>query len=103
MLTITTEDAMDSKSPDVWHLVFEQTPPVLRWVLGVLTLGVFTLAGVLYRLNRESMNQVHKRVDRLEVRMTDQNIETNRLLLQIAQNTHRSSHPGDYDVQEGSH
>ncbi len=78
---------MDSKSPDVWQLVFDQTPAVIRWVLGLLTVGMFTLAGVLYRLHRDALTQVHQRVDRLEARIAAQNVETNRLLFEIARNT----------------
>lgn len=59
-----------SSSPDVWSLIFEQTPLLLRWVLGVLTLGIFTLAGMLWRWNRADLQrveqQVHARMDRVE-------------------------------------
>ena len=40
------------KDPDIWALIFEQTPQALRWVLGVATLGVFTLLSILYRWHR---------------------------------------------------
>ncbi|SDO72193.1 hypothetical protein SAMN04487957_110123 [Halomonas shengliensis] len=79
---------LDPKDPvDVWQLVFEQTPAVLRWVLGVLTMGIFTLAGVLYRWHRDDLKEVHVRMDRLEKRMEERHAETNRLLLQISNNT----------------
>lgn len=74
---------------DVWELIFMQTPAVLRWVLGVLTLGIFTLAGVLYRWHREDMRQVNERIDRLEHTMDVRHQETNRLLFEIAQNTRK--------------
>jgi hypothetical protein len=74
---------------DVWHLIFEQTPSVLRWVLGVLTLGIFTLAGVLYRWHREDMRHVNNRIDRLEKTMDQRHQETNRLLFEIARNTRK--------------
>lgn len=77
----------DPKSPDIWHLVFEQTPPVFRWALGMLTLGIFTLASVLYRWHRDDLREVHERVDRLENRIEAQHVESNRLLFQIARNT----------------
>ena len=77
----------DPKSPDIWNLVFEQTPPVFRWALGMLTLGIFTLASVLYRWHRDDLREVHERVDRLENRIEAQHVESNRLLFQIARNT----------------
>jgi len=78
----------DMKSPiDIWQMIFEQTPLVLRWALGVLTLGIFTLAGVLYRWHRDDLKEVHKRVDRLENRIEAQHAETNKLLFEIANNT----------------
>lgn len=83
----------DPKSPDIWQLVFDQTPSVIRWALGVLTLGIFTLASVLYRWHRDDLKEVHERVDRLESRIEAQHTETNRLLFQIARNT--GSHQGE--------
>jgi len=59
---------MDSRSPDIWQLMFEQTPTIIRWVLGVLTLGVFTLAAVLYKVHREDLNKVHLRINELDQR-----------------------------------
>ncbi|APC45977.1 hypothetical protein QHH_65 [Halomonas phage QHHSV-1] len=77
----------DPKMPDIWQMVFDQTPTVIRWALGVLTLGIFTLASVLYRWHRDDLKEVHERVDRLENRIEAQHTETNRLLFQIARNT----------------
>ena len=77
----------DAKSPDIWTLLFEQTPVILRWALGVLTLGIFTLAGVLYRWHRSDMDEIHRRMDRMEVLADKRHAETNRLLFEIAQNT----------------
>lgn len=80
----------DLDSPiNVWELIFEQTPPVLRWTLGVLTLGIFTLAGILYRWHREDMDRVNERIDRLEKTMDSRHQETNRLLFEIARNTRK--------------
>ena len=89
-MTIHTESAMDPKTPDIWTLVFQQTPTVIRWMLGILTMGIFTLAGVLYRWHRDDMRALYDRVDRLDSRLTAQHTETNRILVQIASNTSRS-------------
>ncbi|GAA0586599.1 hypothetical protein ACFQH5_20290 [Halomonas salifodinae] len=78
----------DPQTPlNVWEMLFEQTPTLLRWALGVLTLGVFSLAGLLYRWHREDMERVNARIDRLEANMHASQQETNRLLLEISQNT----------------
>jgi hypothetical protein len=80
----------DIKNPiDVWDLIFNQTPTILRWALGVLTFGIFTLAGVLYRWHRQDMKEMHARVDRLETRMDERHAETNRILIEISHNTRR--------------
>jgi len=59
-----------SADPAIWTLIFEQTPVLLRWILGILTLGIFTLAGMLWRWNRTDLqrveSQVHARMDRVE-------------------------------------
>lgn len=80
----------DPQLPDVWQLIFEQTPALLRAVLGILTLGIFTLAGVLYRWHRDDLRAVHRRIDRLEQTMDARHEESNRLLFEIANNTRRS-------------
>lgn len=80
---------VDPKTPDIWTLLFDQTPVIIRGVLGLLTLGIFTLAGVLYRWHRDDLKEVHDRVDRLEHVMDERHQETNRLLFQIVQNTGR--------------
>lgn len=82
---------VDPKSIDVWDMIFNQTPLILRWLLGILTLGLFTLASVLYRWHRADMREMHSRVDRLEERMDQRHAETNRLLIKIAQNTSRGA------------
>lgn len=59
---------MDSRSPDIWNLLFEQTPVVLRWMLGILTMGLFTLATVLYKWHREDLKKVNQRIHELDHR-----------------------------------
>ena len=82
------------ETPDVWSLFYEQTPRVLQFVLGVLSLGVFTIFGVLWKWQRNDVarveKQVHDRIDSLEQRLQTRMDETNRLLMQIATNTQRS-------------
>ncbi|HFD32026.1 MAG TPA: hypothetical protein ENJ28_04855 [Gammaproteobacteria bacterium] len=71
----------------VWVLLFEQTPPVLRWILAVLTGGIFLLLQQLYRNHKERVNRlenliitnqktttaqisgVHKKIDTLTVQL----------------------------------
>lgn len=77
----------DPRNPDIWHMVFEQTPPAIRWVFGVLTFGVFTLLSVIYKWSRDDMQKVYARMDHLEATMEKRHAETNRLLFQIARNT----------------
>lgn len=81
----------NSSDPNVWELVFNQTPPVLRWLLGALTLGLFTLASVLYRWHRADMAEMHARMDRMETVANERHVETNRLLFEIARNTRSRS------------
>lgn len=50
-------------SPNVWVMLFEHTPPVLRWVLGILTLGLFTMASKLWQMNQRKvieLEEAHK-------------------------------------------
>ena len=57
------------KDPDVWQLLFEQTPVLLRGFLGVCTLGIFTLISVGYRWHREDIRAMHLRINHLEDKM----------------------------------
>lgn len=63
------ENMSDSRSPDVWQLLFDQTPVLIRAILGILTLGLFTLASVLYKWHRDDLDKVHQRMDALEDKM----------------------------------
>lgn len=87
---------MSPRDPDIWQLMFDQTPAIIRFVLGVLTLGIFTIAGVLYKWHRDDLQKVHERVDRLERMLEERHAhvyqrmdEQNRLLIEIAANTRR--------------
>lgn len=50
--------------PDIWTLLFEQTPLVLRWVLGVLSVGLFTMASYIYRRNQHRMRDIEDHIDK---------------------------------------
>ena len=89
-----------STDPDIYRLVFDQTPKVIQWLLGVLTLGLFTIAAWAWRAQTSNVQrverQVHRRMDRFEEntnkRMDDTNKrmdEMNHHLIEIAQNTRR--------------
>ena len=51
-------------SPDVWRMLFEQTPVVLRWVLGILSAGLFTMATYIYRRNQRKMQEIETYIDK---------------------------------------
>ena len=94
--------------PSVWEKLFEQTPRIIRYALAVLTLGVFALAGLVWRWNREDVRRVeekidrtdaarkeeigelHRRIDHSDQLLTQRLDEVNTHLIQIASNTHRS-------------
>ena len=98
-------------APDIWKLIFEQTPVVIRWLLGVLTLGIFTMLGLLWRWSRKDIENlqkhqhdhlqsingristeiagVHTRVSTLETRLDKRLEEMNHHLITIATNTHK--------------
>ena len=73
-------DAQGSE-PSVWEMLYTQTPVALRAVLGFVTLGLFTLAGILYRWHRADIQAVHDRMDRLEKRLDTQFAELREHLL----------------------
>ena len=93
---------------NVWEALFEHTPTPIRYLFGVLTLGLFTLAGLLWRWNREDVKRVedkidkaeternaqikdlHERIDRSDREVTHRLDEVNVHLIQIASNTNRS-------------
>ena len=100
--------------PSVWEKLFEQTPRIIRYALAVLTLGVFALAGLVWRWNREDVRRVEQKIDRTEaarrqeigelhrrIDYSDQMVtqrldEVNTHLIQIAQNTNRSQRNDEY-------
>lgn len=97
---------MPAQDANIWFMLYEQTPPVLRWILGVLTFGLFTLFGYLYQRDRRAAMRVEdrldKRIDSLE-RYTREQFsdlhrdinerldQINKNILQVVQNTrHRN-------------
>lgn len=65
---------------DIWNLLFEQMPTIFRWMLGVLTLGIFTMLSILYRWHRRDMERVEHRIDRVED-----------ILMKVHENTRRNN------------
>mgnify|MGYP006289486419 CR=1 FL=1 len=82
-----------SSDPDFWAMAFEQTPKALQWVLAILTLGLFSIAGWAWRREQRNIerveSQIHARMDRemgqLHQRLDDMNYH----LIEIAQNTRK--------------
>ena len=68
--------------PNVWELLFEQTPAVLRWVLGVLSAGLFTMASYMYTRNQQRMREIEAYIDakihEVEKKMDDVNASAQR-------------------------
>lgn len=69
-------------SPDVWKLIFEQTPVVLRWALGILSAGLFTMATYIYRRNQRKMQEtetyIDKKIQEVEKKMDSVNASSQR-------------------------
>lgn len=102
---MAVRDMTDGRNPDVWSMIFDQTPVILRWVMGILTIGIFTLASILYKWHREDMarvreqqqadmdqtrsniNRVHQRIDEVKDQINHNHTTLYQLL--IEQNTRR--------------
>ena len=58
---------------DVWRLLFDQTPIALRWVLGIMSAGVFTLATYIYQRNQRKVqameDYIDKKIEEVEKKM----------------------------------
>ena len=50
-------------TPDIWKLLFEQTPLALRWALGVMSAGLFTLATYIYQRNQRKVQEMEEYID----------------------------------------
>lgn len=115
-----------SANPDVWALLFAQTPLALRWLLGGLIVGLGALAGWLWKLQNRDIKrveyqqkreverveqQLHSRIKRetddINDRLTRENHEIreklevmNGHLINISQNTQRIVNRSE-DEEEG--
>ena len=89
-----------AEDPTVWIQMYDQLPPIIRWVLVILSGGLISILAYLYRRERETVRrveqQVHARMDRNEAALEEIRKDTNRRLdtmnkhlLQIARNTSR--------------
>lgn len=85
---------MSDATPDVdfWKLVYESTPPFLRYVLTALTLGVFWAFGALWRRQQREIDrvekQLHDRVTREMKEVKDRLDTNNHLLMQLVNQEH---------------
>ena len=74
-------------TPDFWRLVYESTPPFLRYVLTVLTAGAFWAVGALWRRQQREIarveQQLHARVTREMQEVRDRLDTNNQLLIQL--------------------
>jgi len=77
--------------PDVWHLLFVQLSPALRWLFGVVTLGLFSIAGILWARQERNVQrieqQLHDRMDREMRHINERLAAIDRHLMEVAYNT----------------
>lgn len=67
---------MPTSDHNVWVMMFESTPPALRWVLSILTLGLFGLAGVIWRRYHERIAIVESRINSLATKEDVKRLES---------------------------
>lgn len=75
-----------SAVPMIWDLMFEQTPVVIRWLLGVMLVAIASLIGIVYRRLRADVKRLHHRIDGVEGRVDAEIRELNTSMLMIAHN-----------------
>lgn len=72
---------------NIWALIFEQTPTALRWILGILTCGVFWLIQRLYINHKERINRLEiliiKTSDTSDAKVTALHEKVDKLTLTI--------------------
>ena len=98
--------------PGVWEKLYEQTPTILRYVIGVLSLGTVTMIATYWRWSRKQIREelsrveqkidqtdaarrqeiweLHRRIDHSDHLVAQRLDEVNAHLIQIASNTNRS-------------
>jgi len=96
---------------NVWNIVLEHTPPVIRWILAGLGSVVLAMGAVVYKRMRESnmeaharhsaalesaeqrhkddMQDVRNRLTAMDAKIDTHLTKTNELLAQISQHTER--------------
>jgi hypothetical protein len=95
-----SKDVAMQAPPDIWEVIFDQTPTIIRWALGILTLGLFTLAAWIWRSQRADIErierQMHSRITREiggvheRINGVNSRLDTmNGHLITISQNTSR--------------
>ena len=72
---------------EIWQILFNETPVFFRWLFGVLTLGMFTLASILYKWHRDDMSKMEARIMHMELKLDARLEHIYDTLLEIARNT----------------
>lgn len=94
---------------NVWNIVLEHTPPVIRWMLAGLGTAVLTMVALVYKRMRETnaeaharhaaalaaaeqrqkeeMQEVRNRITAMDAKIDTHLTRTNELLSQISQHT----------------
>lgn len=94
---------------NVWEALFDHTPTPIRYALGILTLGIFTLAGAIWRWNRSDFKRLEDKVDN-NIRSIHQRIDqsnrevTQRLdevIVQLVDISHHTDRKDKRDDQQG--
>lgn len=52
---------MPFSDANLWSLLFEHMPEPIRYALGILTLGLFTLASHIWKRNQERIKSIEQR------------------------------------------
>lgn len=94
---------------NLWEKLYEQTPTIIRWALGVLSLGAITMGMAYWRwrqkhireelsrvenkideaneVRRQEVRDLHKRIDHSDELVTQRLDQVNHHLIEIARNT----------------
>lgn len=66
---------MSDGPPEFWLSVYESAPALIKWALWVLSLGLITLLGTLWRWHRREIERLERSVESAHQRV-DENIST---------------------------